>query len=195
MSLRLIRSIIRISGTLTIKKVELVYEGREDEVTYENLDDFKPTFSLLLGESDYPKGVTPTIETTRSGGPLAYEYTISKATVGSYKYSSSASDEDNTIDLIIKKKASVKVGQQQAIVTFASFTHYATHKSVSSRRGKTCYCSESCSGDSFEVVAKKDADGNALLTPTNEGTLFFLKRWDYFDVHIISERSRPNCLL
>ena len=52
-------------GTLTIKKVKLVYEGREDEVAYENLDDFKPTFSLLLGESDYPKGVTPTIETTR----------------------------------------------------------------------------------------------------------------------------------
>ena len=37
------------------------------------------------------------------------------------------------------------------------------------------------SGDSFEVVAKKDADGNALLTPTNEGT-YSLK--DYFDVHI-----------
>lgn len=169
-------------GTLTIKKVKLVYEGREDEVAYENLDDFKPTFSLLSGESDYPKGVTPTRETTRSGGPLAYEYTISKATVGSYKYSSSASDEDNTIDLIIKKKASVKVGQQKAIVTFASFTHYANQKSVSIQEmEKHVTVQNLVSGDSFEVVAKKDADGNALLTPTNEGT-YSLK--DYFDVHI-----------
>lgn len=169
-------------GTLTIKKVKLTYEGKEENVDYENFENFRPTFRLVSEESDYPKGATPTIKTTRSGGPLAYEYTISEATLGSYKYSSSASDEDNTIDLIIKKKASLKVGQQKARVTFVSFTHYANQKSVSIEEMKKHVTIENLvSGDSLEVVAKKDAAGNALLTPTTTGT-YSLK--DYFDVHI-----------
>lgn len=180
-------------GTLSIKKMTLVYQAPEDkEITYDgNLTGYSETdFTLVKEQSVAPDNINPTLTLKENNlSDYQFETSISKAEVeyDSFPYSYSSELSTNTLDIVLETKPKVTIKKRDAVVSVKDFTHFQNKKAISAQEVALHLTSENLATDDMLVLTSKtDANGNIIDAPSTEGTYLLS---DYFTLSVYHEEN------